>query len=428
MNHRHYRRTLSDSVEEFGQLKKDSLDKREYSYDEVVASAARAAYLRGEKHVRAFVPLQALGKGGAAWSKPGSKTIKLEHYSPQSGIRIIDPAHHGKRRIGAEVKRAPLENKLAFYYEAGSKPEDLVASGAKSRYTIELDPSKHRIYDMAKDPDGLVSHAVKQNGGAWNTDLVLGQIKRAGYYGFQNKASGVPNAVALFYPHPVASEEAYRHVGKTEACSPTLIKRSKIQEGPQRRSYFPIDMLEDPAEYSSVLDAQARSHMRDIEQAGKRFNLQGQAIRRETPDTKIAARESVGPKEYFSRKLPQLKRAALTKSRKLTPHRLKRMVQASISKLPAPTLKPHQIPEKGVHLSPYVGSKGHEGTSEMGKRVRSAHGYFNSKYNAWPAKARSELAGAKLMSRRNLAAIRSMKAPILKAESYFKSLASYLNL
>lgn len=166
------------------------------------ATRLRAAHIARMKQIPAYVHVKKheLQKGA----------LKLEHYSPTSGINEIDPTKHGSSHKGAELKRGPLEHPMSFFYEAGTKPEDLIAGKARSKYTVELDPQKHRIYDLDQDPAGIVRDAIKANQGAWNMDKVSHALKTAGYHGFRNRSSAIPNAVALFFPHKVSKEDPFK--------------------------------------------------------------------------------------------------------------------------------------------------------------------------------------------------------------------------
>jgi hypothetical protein len=132
--------------------------------------------------------------------------ISLVHYSKVPSLKEIRTDKMGTGAPSQEYKRGFPEVKRAYYYRAGTQPEDIVKHGARSKYTATLQPHQ-KLYDLAKDHQGLVKQAIAANQGAWNSDLILNNIKNAGYHGYHNSASALPNVVALFHPHPVESEE-----------------------------------------------------------------------------------------------------------------------------------------------------------------------------------------------------------------------------
>jgi hypothetical protein len=130
----------------------------------------------------------------------------LEHYSTTPGLKEISPTHMGTGAPSQEYKRGLPEVARSYYYVAGTKPESMVMNGAKSKYHVRL-PDGHKLYDLAADPEGHVKAAVQENQGAWNSDKILGRIRDAGYHGYKNSKSPLPNVVAMFHPLSVHSEE-----------------------------------------------------------------------------------------------------------------------------------------------------------------------------------------------------------------------------
>jgi hypothetical protein len=133
--------------------------------------------------------------------------VKLYHLSPRRGLTVLDPRHMGTSGVRSEEYRRGLPEVQRFYaYREGTPHEDIVAGNAASRYGVTLKPHE-KLYDLGKDPEGLAAQAVRDNGGAWNSDLVYSKIKGAGYHGLHNSASRLPNVVALFYAKPVDGED-----------------------------------------------------------------------------------------------------------------------------------------------------------------------------------------------------------------------------
>jgi hypothetical protein len=132
--------------------------------------------------------------------------IQLEHYSAIKGLSEISPGHMGTGAPSQEYKRGLPEVARSYFYRAGSQPEDIVRSRSSAKYKVSL-PHTTKIYDLAKDPDSHVKSAISDNGGAWNSDMILGRIRDAGYHGYTNSSSPLPNVVAMFHPVKVHSEE-----------------------------------------------------------------------------------------------------------------------------------------------------------------------------------------------------------------------------
>jgi len=137
---------------------------------------------------------------------------KLIHYSPHEGLEEINPEHHGIRRIGSEVKQGVPDHKMSFYYSEGTKPETVVTSGSKHKYVADLGDKK--IYDIAKDKDGMHSKVMEKlqaeankrpiNRGIVNSQekkkAFHGAIRDAGYHGIYNSGldETMSNVVGMF--------------------------------------------------------------------------------------------------------------------------------------------------------------------------------------------------------------------------------------
>jgi GNAT superfamily N-acetyltransferase len=169
--------------------------------------------------------------------------VNLVHYSPEQGLKTIEPRYHGVRGIGAEVRHTSPEHKMSFYYIEGTKPEDLVVSNAKSKYTTKL--GGKRVYDIATDPEGVISAAKEKtneksiNRGVFTHDDMHHAIKSAGYHGFKNSSLGpqMGNVIAMYHPMAIHQEEPIEF-GKSEndleKMSQPMLKFPKINELPTR--------------------------------------------------------------------------------------------------------------------------------------------------------------------------------------------------
>lgn len=128
------------------------------------------------------------------------KAINLIHYSNQSDLEHIDPTKHG---TGADTRRyqaqALPETPRSYYYiEGAGKPESIVSSPAKQKYTVE-NFDENKLYDLGEDKDGIVPHVKSKNPKASSEDFVR-EVKDRGFHGFRNTKSSLPHAVGIFYP------------------------------------------------------------------------------------------------------------------------------------------------------------------------------------------------------------------------------------
>jgi hypothetical protein len=151
------------------------------------------------------------------------KPKRLVHYSRHDGdLAEIDPNYHGTGAAGRESKRGNIVPR-SYYYEEGTEPEELVASGAKKIYTVE-EPANIIDFNSPEAEKLLVE-------GAWNdaSDLER-RAKELGYAGFKNShpSNPVPNAVALFDKQPVVSQEAAKKAAKAAAAAAAIGAGSQV--------------------------------------------------------------------------------------------------------------------------------------------------------------------------------------------------------
>lgn len=163
--------------------------------------------------------------------------IRLIHYGKQSGLNMIDPKNMGEGlgRKGNESRYGRPEVERSYYYREGSAPESIVAENANARYTATLGP-EHRLYDIGTDPDKIheklkqSSQSRQVNPGIVTTDQYLKAVKDAGYHGFHNSMSALPEVVALFHAHPVKEDETFRKGEKDDNGNVISIFRNKKKD------------------------------------------------------------------------------------------------------------------------------------------------------------------------------------------------------
>lgn len=103
----------------------------------------------------------------------------LTHYSQKKGLKSLDPAFMGTGRTGAEGRRTDRPPALHAYLK-GTKPEREFARDQAYDFTLPTD----RIYDLSKDPDGLV-----RKYGANPSEMERQILKR--YDGFVSPERGI---------------------------------------------------------------------------------------------------------------------------------------------------------------------------------------------------------------------------------------------
>lgn len=141
------------------------------------------------------------------------KDLNLEHYSSHQNLTHIDPAHQGSGTdAGKAYQQRKTDHPISFFYRAGTEPEHIVTSKAKSKYSIQLGP-QHKIYDIGQDPENIIGKLREQtmnrqvNPGVVDQNDIHSAIKSAGYHGYFNSASALPNVVAMYHKMPVKREE-----------------------------------------------------------------------------------------------------------------------------------------------------------------------------------------------------------------------------
>jgi len=162
----------------------------------------------------------------------------LIHYSPEQNLKEINPEHHGKRKIGLESKQGKPEHPLSFFYREGAKPEEVVTTGAKSKYVTKLD-SGHRLYDLGEDTEGVRPTVKKRadqkqiNRGTYTNDDIHEELKNRGYHGFFNSKSSLPDAVAMFHPMDIHAEHDLHPEDFKEASSIDKHKMDGLRQSAQ---------------------------------------------------------------------------------------------------------------------------------------------------------------------------------------------------
>ena len=123
--------------------------------------------------------------------RPQASRANLVHYSKEKGLSTIDPAFHGTGQIGAERTRMLNEGKAylprTYFYRAGTK--------------IEPRFKGQRKYQVQVDEDSLVDLA-EFTGTPSERERAA---KDAGYKGYYNSESAMPNVVAMFTPVNVST-------------------------------------------------------------------------------------------------------------------------------------------------------------------------------------------------------------------------------
>ena len=130
--------------------------------------------------------------------KPQASRASLVHYSKQAGLKRLEPSFHGTGQIGAERTRMQNEGKAylprTYFYRAGTKIEPRFKGLTK--YKVEVDEAD--LVDLAEFT-GSPSDRERA-------------AKDAGYKGYYNSDSSMPNVVALFEPVSTENVDTSAHV------------------------------------------------------------------------------------------------------------------------------------------------------------------------------------------------------------------------
>ena len=153
--------------------------------------------------------------------KAEGEDIHLVHYSPQAGLKYVDPKFSGSG-VDSRTKGRETEHPHSFYYRHGTEPEEVVTSRAPNKYHVKIGADKP-IYDIGQDPKGLVRQAIEENQGIANMDMVHSKLKEHGFHGFHNSNHpSLSHVVAMYHPQPVHAEGELKESEETEA--PPLTK------------------------------------------------------------------------------------------------------------------------------------------------------------------------------------------------------------
>lgn len=135
----------------------------------------------------------------------------LVHFGVVPGLKELDPDAMGSSSVKSTENRYGVpEVHRTYFYRQNTIPEEIVASQAKSKYYIN-EPHPDRLYDLAKDKDSHLEQSQQElasgTGVGSLSDRALSKIREAGYHGFFNSGSSLPNVVGMFHKVPVVHEE-----------------------------------------------------------------------------------------------------------------------------------------------------------------------------------------------------------------------------
>jgi len=127
---------------------------------------------------------------------PEGEMLNVEHYSPVEGLTKLDPRKAGTGRAGREALRGSRVPAIHVYDSGTGQIERDIASG-NYRYTGQV-PAKS-IYDIARDPRGLVAKISDENGNYDATKLEALLAKTPGISGYRNSDRSA-SIIKLFKP------------------------------------------------------------------------------------------------------------------------------------------------------------------------------------------------------------------------------------
>lgn len=127
--------------------------------------------------------------------------MTLTHYGVESGLMETDPARQGSGPSANRYDKEPGGVRGTWFYPPGVTPERAVVNDTSTRYKARVKTAD--IYDLASDPDGLLSGA--EGYGRAKLDNAYRAISEAGYKGAMapSEPEGPVDRVFMFEKTPV---------------------------------------------------------------------------------------------------------------------------------------------------------------------------------------------------------------------------------
>lgn len=140
--------------------------------------AARIAGFENGELDASFLP-NLFSETGRVGSKPVQR-YRITHFSPREDLSVLDPKFSGTGPVtGAERKRG-AKGVHVFLENTPGRYEDRFGKSSMARYEGSVDAA---LYDVSKDPEGIVARTLGRGKGdaAFQTAL-----RKAGYHGYTN--------------------------------------------------------------------------------------------------------------------------------------------------------------------------------------------------------------------------------------------------
>lgn len=178
----------------------------------ILTNRRKAFELASKRGEKAFGDLgkYAAGEDGTHWI-PQPEKFDFTHYSNQEGLTTLDPKYAGKGPAAGPERHRSDRVPAIHVYEAGQKPEPLVVQSAGYTYKGS---AEGRIYDLAKDPAGLMDEVAPSQ--------MEKYLKKQGYAGYKDAGT-----ILLFDKTPVEATGYTRLKGKgfkVEPVSAPLVR------------------------------------------------------------------------------------------------------------------------------------------------------------------------------------------------------------
>ncbi len=163
------------------------------------------------------------------------RMLKLYHWSRRPDLETLEPGKYGTGQAGAEMRRkqqAGPEWVDRTYYTDRPEPVERgrFGPGTRSPHQYEAEIAERRIYDLTKDPEGLLT-------GEGDITTVEKRIRDLGYAGYKGAYPDGTPAYAVFEPLKASLRE------RLEQAAQGAATRIKERQGAMREDMAKESLL-----------------------------------------------------------------------------------------------------------------------------------------------------------------------------------------
>lgn len=181
---------------------------------------------------------QAFGQSAGLTSPPVNEdgTVTLWHFGKVPDLGELDPAMSGTGIAGADIRRRDSDPdnwvNRTYYGIALGQPGGYRRETGLGQNLYRVDVPFEKLYDMARDPDGLRPQRSELSGWDNAASVFERRVKEAGYLGFWANNAQLGLAAAVFEKMPV------KQVPKNEAPDGAFGQAVRQTETPEFKRWF----------------------------------------------------------------------------------------------------------------------------------------------------------------------------------------------